>query len=133
MSLRHPPGLIHELLKGMWPMWENVLEDSSIIKEYMERAEKRGEERANARLRGVLLRLGEKRFGPPDPLTRAAVETTTDPNRLAALSERVLEVQSCWRSRRCVRTASDQLKSLHVSPQPTPPRYAPPFRQPTGA
>jgi predicted transposase YdaD len=106
MSLRHPAELIHQLLKGMWPMWENVLEDSSIIKEYVQRAEQRGvkigeergvkigEERANARFRESLLRLGEKRFGPPDPVSRAAIEDVTDPDRLAMLGERVLEVTS---------------------------------------
>lgn len=94
MSLRHPPGLIHELLKGKWPMWEHVLEDSSIIKEYMQRGVKIGEERASAKFREVLLHLGEKRFGPPDASTRAAIEALSDPDRLAALSERVLEAQN---------------------------------------
>jgi predicted transposase YdaD len=114
MSLRHSPDLIHQLLKGIWPMWENVLEDSSIIKEYVQRAEERGvkigeergvkigeergvkigEGRVIASFREALLRLGEKRFGLPDNASRAAIENITDPGRLASLSERVLEVQS---------------------------------------
>jgi len=98
MSLRHPPGLIRDLLKGMWPMWNDVLEDSSIIQEFVKRGEDRGvkigEVRANARLREILLHLGEKQFGPPESGSRAAIETLADPDRLAALTERVLEVKS---------------------------------------
>jgi hypothetical protein len=116
MGLRHPPELIHHLLKGMWPMWENILEDSSIVKEYVERAVERaerraedrgidrgikigedrgikiGEDRVSAKFRDALLRLGEKRLGSPDSATRAAIERIDDVDRLSALSEKVLDV-----------------------------------------
>ena len=95
-------------------MWDHVLEDSSIIQEFVRRGEERGvkigeergvkigeergvkigQERTSAKLREVLLRLGEKQFGAPDPATRAVVDGLADPDRLAALSERVLEVKN---------------------------------------
>ena len=99
-------------------MWKDVLEDSSIIQEYVQRGVKIGEdrgvkigedrgvkigedrgvkiaeERANVRLREILFHLGEKQFGPPDPATRDAIEKIADPDRLAALNERVIEVKS---------------------------------------
>ncbi len=108
MGLRHPVDVIGSLLKGMWPMWEHVLEDSSVIQEFMRRGEQRGvkigeergeergiqieKERASVRFRESLLRLGAKRFGPPDAAVRAAIESINDLYRLAALNERVLDV-----------------------------------------
>jgi len=98
MGLRHSQDIIDQALKGLWPMWDHVLEDSSVIQEFVRRGEKRGvkigEERANARLRNVLLHLGQKQFGSPDAATRAIIDAIADPDRLAALSERVLEVKS---------------------------------------
>jgi hypothetical protein len=43
----------------------------------------------------LLLRLGRKRFGPPDAATITIIESLTDLERLEQLSERVLEV-SGW-------------------------------------
>ena len=110
MGLRHSQDLIAHLLKGMWPMWNDVLEDSSVIQHLKQRAQQLGEEqgrkigeergvqigeeRASARFREALLRMGEKRFGPPDLQSRAIIENLTDPDRLAALSERVLDVKT---------------------------------------
>src|SRR5207245_7714078 len=42
----------------------------------------------------LLLRLGRKRFGPPDPRTINDIETLRDLKRLEQLNERVLEVSS---------------------------------------
>jgi Domain of unknown function (DUF4351) len=56
-------------------------------------AEGRAEGRAEG-ARRVVLRLGTKRFGPPDRQTRAALDTITDVDRIEQLSERVLEVSS---------------------------------------
>ena len=108
MGLRHPQDIILQAMKGLWPMWDHVLEDSSVVQEFIRRGEKRGielgekrgiemaEQRALGKLRNILLRLGEKRFGPPDPLTRDIVESIQDSDRLALLSERVSEVQG-WK------------------------------------
>jgi predicted transposase YdaD len=42
----------------------------------------------------ILLRLGNRRFGPPSDEARAALEAITDIERLEALTERVLDVES---------------------------------------
>jgi predicted transposase YdaD len=112
LSLRHTPAEIGQLLKGMWPMWEQVLDDSSIIKEYVkrgikigedrgikigeDRGIKIGEDRTTGRFREALLKLGQKKFGAPDTATRAAIEGIADSERLALLHERILEVEN-WR------------------------------------
>jgi len=41
--------------------------------------------------RQLLVRLGTKRFGPPDTATVAAIEAIRDVNRLESLGERILE------------------------------------------
>lgn len=52
------------------------------------------EEGATAALHRLLLRQGEKRFGPADAATKAAIEGITDLPRLESLSERILDVSS---------------------------------------
>jgi hypothetical protein len=44
----------------------------------------------------ILLRLGRKRFGEPDESTRTVLKGITDPDRLEALTERLLDVTS-WK------------------------------------
>jgi hypothetical protein len=44
--------------------------------------------------RAILLRLGTRRFGEPPDQTRAALEGITEIERLEALSERLLDVES---------------------------------------
>jgi hypothetical protein len=44
--------------------------------------------------RAILLRQGTKRFGPPAPQARAALEAITAIDRLELLSERLLDVES---------------------------------------
>jgi hypothetical protein len=114
MGLRHPAGLIQQLLKGLWPMWENVLEDSSVIREFVNRAKdsgikigedrgikigedrgiKIGQENATIKFRDALLRLGERRLGAPDALSRAKIEAITDIDRLASLYDQILQATS---------------------------------------
>ena len=60
-------------------------------------AEGRALGRAEGRAEGVremLLRLGTRRFGPPDPATRALLDQVNDLEHLAELVERVTEVTS---------------------------------------
>ena len=52
---------------------------------------------AKGRAEGVkraLLRVGQKRFGPPDAVILAAIKAITDPEHVEALVERVLDVSS---------------------------------------
>lgn len=44
--------------------------------------------------RRILLRLGRKRFGPPDARDRAALQRVRDLERLERLTDRVLDVAS---------------------------------------
>ena len=123
LGLRHDRATIEQSLKGLWTMWEQVLEDSWVVQEFIRRGERIGEERGEKRgeLRGeqrgfqrgeetgrkigeergkllaaaqLLLRLGEKRFGPPDSQTRAAIENSQNFNHLSAMAERVNEAAS---------------------------------------
>lgn len=44
--------------------------------------------------RAILFRQGTKRFGPPSTETRAAIEAVTEIERLEALADRLLDVES---------------------------------------
>lgn len=44
--------------------------------------------------RHFLLRIGQKRFGPPSPSIMAAIEAIDDAERLEALGEQVFDVTS---------------------------------------
>lgn len=61
------------------------------------RAEAKAEAKAEAveRTRGLLLRQGTKKFGPPTPEQAAAVAAVTDLPALDALADRLLDV-STW-------------------------------------
>ena len=47
-----------------------------------------------AEARDILVRLGSKRFGPPDRRVRAALDRLDDRQRLERLTERLLEAES---------------------------------------
>ena len=66
----------------------------TLTNEWIEMGEERGIEKGKADAeRGVVLRLGTKRFGEPDTSTRAALEAADLP-RLEILVDRLLEVES---------------------------------------
>jgi hypothetical protein len=99
--LRFPDDVIDDLLRGVGTMAGALKESSTyqkILREGM--AEGRAEGRVQGREEGLagaregLLRIGTKRFGPPDDDTRAAINGLTDPERFAQLIERVLDVTS---------------------------------------
>lgn len=94
MGLRYAKEVIQELWEGATTMEESVTYQGIIrkgVEQGIEKGIPMGELREAQRL---LLRLGRKRFGPPDPATIAAIESLIDLDRLEQLSERVLEVSS---------------------------------------
>jgi hypothetical protein len=68
------------------------MEESTTYQWIIRQGEARGEVRA---LHETLLRQGKRKFKAPAPdLARAAIESITSPERLAALTERIIDVAS---------------------------------------
>jgi hypothetical protein len=86
MGLRYPRAFSEQLLKGVRAMKESVTYQAII-----EEGEAIGEVRA---ARAILLRLGSRRFGPPDARTRTAIDAITSAERLEQLTERILDVEN---------------------------------------
>lgn len=86
MGLRYPEETVADLLRGVRAMHESSTYQAIL-------AEGRAEGRATE-AREVLLRLGTKRFGPPDRRTRAALRRLTGLRRLEQLTDRLLDVES---------------------------------------
>jgi Domain of unknown function (DUF4351) len=82
MGLRYRPGVAAQLLQGV-----RAMKESSTYQAILDEGRAEG-------VRKVLMRLGTRRFGPPDAPTRAAIEAITRPSRLERLSERLLDVSS---------------------------------------
>jgi predicted transposase YdaD len=90
MGLRYPVDLIDQLLQGVADMKESVTYQKIV-------AEGRAEGFAMGRAdeaRRLLLRLAGKKFGPPDPEVRAAIESISDPEHLERLIERLFDLSS---------------------------------------
>ena len=58
------------------------------------RAAKKGRAEGLAEAIKMLIKIGTKRFGPPDPAVLERIEAITDLERIEALSDRLLEVAS---------------------------------------
>ncbi len=86
LGLRFKRGTVVELLKGV-----QGLNESDTYLMILEEGEARGEVRGE---RTILLRMGEKRFGPPSEQTVAALEAIQSPEALVELGLRLLEVES---------------------------------------
>ena len=86
MGLKFDSGFISQTMQGV-----KALKESSYYQFILDegRVEGRGQE-----ARGLLLRLGRKRFGEPDAVTIARLERITSLEVLEALSERLLDVES---------------------------------------
>lgn len=84
-GLRLTPEAILTLYQGAHFM--SILEDSSMYPWFQERGK-------ITEARTIILRLGQKRFGPPDETTTAAVRVVNDLERLERMSERLLDVTS---------------------------------------
>jgi hypothetical protein len=93
MGLRHSDDIIQRVLQGASAMWEKIYEDSSVVQASMKRAEQKG---ALAHARAQLLRLGKAKFGLPTAAHRATVNAIAELDRLDALGERLLTVNS-WK------------------------------------
>jgi hypothetical protein len=81
-------------MKGASNMWNSILEDSSLVQEWLARAEQKGkaEGRAEgtvAHARAMLLRQGTAKFGPPDTGSAGRIENS-DLSQLDQLSLRLL-------------------------------------------
>lgn len=98
MGLRYPREFATQLLQGV-----RAMKESTTYQAILEEGEARGEVRGEARgmekgkteeARALLLRLGSKRFGPPDAATQAAITVTAEIERLELLIDRILDVES---------------------------------------
>jgi predicted transposase YdaD len=117
LSLRYSREQVEEIVQEVSTMWLGIrgIEDSWLYQDYLKgraegmaegraegmaegKAEGKAEGRAEGRLDGAredLLRLGRKKFGPPGDAVLAEIKAIDDPDRLAALLERILDV-STW-------------------------------------
>ncbi len=86
LGLRYSDDVAEQLLRGVRAMKESSTYQAILAEG---RAEGRAEE-----ARRILLDLGSVRFGPPDRLTRVALERIDDPERLESLIRRVHDVAS---------------------------------------
>jgi predicted transposase YdaD len=102
MGLRYSEELIDSLFEGVSTMEESVTYQA-IIRKGIEKGIEQGLEKGTAKglaqgmlkeAKGILLLLGEKRFGPPDPAARSAIEALTDREKVEYLTQRLLEVES---------------------------------------
>jgi predicted transposase YdaD len=98
MGLRYDQALAGELLRGVRAMEESVTYQEIIKKgEAKGRAEGKAEGKAEGlaeEAQRILLRMGTKAFGDPDPATKAAIAGTFYHERLEELIDRVGEVKS---------------------------------------
>jgi hypothetical protein len=83
-GLRVPRESLDEIYRGV-----GLMEDSSAYLLILEKGEIKGKVSS-------IVRLGRKRFGPPDAATEAALKATKDLDRLDRLTDAVLTVTS-WR------------------------------------
>lgn len=101
LSLRYRKEQIEEIVREVSTMSLGIrgIEESWLYQEYFQkgRAEGKTEGKTEGRLdeaRENLLRLGRKKWGPPGDAVSAQIGAINDPDRLAALLERVLDVSS---------------------------------------
>jgi hypothetical protein len=80
---QHEQSVTEELYRGVTSMEESVTYQSIIAKGAFREAKK------------ILLRLGSKQFGAPDPQTLTILDTISDLDRLKELTDRLSDV-SGW-------------------------------------
>jgi hypothetical protein len=101
LSLRYSREQVEEIVQEVSTIWLGIrgIEDSWLYQDYLKgRAEGMAKGKAEGRRDGTredLLRLGRKKFGPPSDTVSTEIGTIDDPDRLAALVERILDV-STW-------------------------------------
>jgi hypothetical protein len=90
MGLRYSTEQTEAVLKGVLTMKESVT-----LYAVLERGRAEGQEMGRrSEAINLLLKLGRKRLGPPDPRTIASIEATVDLARIEQLLENVLDVAS---------------------------------------
>jgi predicted transposase YdaD len=82
MGLRYAPALTAQLLQGVRAMRESSTYQAILDEGRTEEAKR------------ILIRLGSKRFGPPDAVTRSAIETIVSIDRLEKLTEQLQDTSS---------------------------------------
>jgi predicted transposase YdaD len=93
MGLRYKPEETNRMLKGIYDMLD--LSESTSYQRIWAQGEAVGEARGRAYgERRTLLRIGERRLGPPSDVTRAAIEAITSEQSLEELTDRILEIES---------------------------------------
>ncbi len=97
MGLRFSEDLVSKLLEGVQNMQESTTYQA-ILREGREKGREEGREEGRiAGERLLLVRLGNKRFGKPDPAILARIEAIRDIERLEALGERIIDPEvSDW-------------------------------------
>jgi hypothetical protein len=88
MGLRYPRQLVSQLLQGVQGMKESVTYQAIV-----EEGELKGKVEARQE---VLVQLGRKKFGMPDPTIAMALRGITDADRLTRLIDALLDVSS-WK------------------------------------
>ncbi len=90
MGLRYPKDRVEELTRGISDMILGIrgIEESSVYQDILEKGQFKAD-------RAALLRLGRKKFGPPDETVEATIDALVDLDRLNALLDRILDV-STW-------------------------------------
>lgn len=89
LGARYPPGVAARMLEGMRAILE---QESWTYQDTLDRGEARGRAEGRAEeARRILLRLGERRFGPPSAAVQATLEDISDLERLERLADRMLE------------------------------------------
>jgi hypothetical protein len=102
MGLRYPPAVVDQILQGVGEMdilGIHGIEESSIYQKILAEGIAQGIARGIAQgtaqeAKRILIRVGQKRFGPPEAGVVAAIEGITDRERVEALIERLDEVSS---------------------------------------
>jgi predicted transposase YdaD len=94
LGLRYPQEFIENLFHGVTSMEESVTYQAILAKGEAKGKVKGIEEGKLLEARGTLLRLGRKRWGPPDAAITEAIMALIDLARLEALQERVSDVSS---------------------------------------
>lgn len=90
MGLRYQRSLTQRLLKGVRAMKESVTYQA-----ILEEGEAKGRVEGEANeARNLVLKLGRRRFGPPDAATQAKIEAIASVEEMERLAERLLEVEN---------------------------------------
>ncbi len=105
MGLRYPVSQVNEFIEGISAMLFGIrgIEESSVYQDILQKGEILG--RAEGEIKGraegeieatrkLLLRLGQRKFGPPSELNQDQLNALHDFDQLTKLTERILDISS---------------------------------------